>query len=539
MARPPVVTGFNLLKRRSLLGGISIAALGLTKASAQSALAPPPPPNPQAARLDDVVFNNARRLTIARWGDAVLPDAPNFNPNPLTIGQASTQFPYDASIAGLITPALAEDNIPRLVMVLANPAAPARMIFPGGTDNPAVAGKLQGGTILNLQYQGGRWDVVAGGYQSRRLTDGTLCQITGPAAAAIGGTVQGLLAPQAGCATPWGSVLFAEGDAAPWLSRLAGTDYGYGDPVNAPKFGWVTEVNPLDPGAIPAKRTALGRFAKSAIAAGQSHDGRAVIFIAQDDPAGMVFRFITAGTATDGTALDTGTLAVARIDQNNITWVDLPGDSASLIGCLGVAASAGGSAFDAPGGIAIGPGGVVYLACGGNKARGADQINALNPRAGDDNGHIIVLGADGGDLTARHFTGNLAIVAGNPATAALTQYTAGSNGWFRKPRTLSLDALGQLWIGTDQRGDTSQTADGIYIMQTAGPSKYLTTTAYLAPVGAAIGGVAFDAATHVNFAVVRHPGATPGASFNAPATRWPTLAPGMPPQTTIIALSGA
>lgn len=504
---------------------------------AQSALAPPPPlPNPQAARLDDVVFNHARRLTIARWGDGVLPGAPAFNPEMLTIAQASSQFPYDATMAALLTPALAEDNIPRLVMVLANPAAPARMVFPAGRDQPAVAGKLQGGTIINLQYQAGRWDVVSGGYQARRLTDGTLCQITGPAAAAIGGTVQGVLAPQAGCATPWGSVLLAEGDAGPWLTRLAGTDYGYGDPTNAPKFGWVTEIDPLDPGAIPAKRTALGRFAKAAIAAGQTSDGRAVIFIAQDDPAGMLFRFITAGGATDGSALDNGTLAVARIDQNMVNWVNLPQDSASLIGILGVAASAGGSAFDAPGGIAIGPGGVVYVACGGNAARRADEVNALNPRAGDDNGHIIVLGADGGDLAADRYTGNLAIAAGNPASAPFTQYTAGSNGWFRKPRTLNLDGLGQLWIGTDQHGDTSQTADGLFIMQTAGPSKYLTSTAYLAPVGAALGGMAFDPASGTKFAVVRHPGATPQASFDAPATRWPTLARDMPPQTTIISL---
>ena len=73
-----------------------------------------------------------------------------------------------------------------------------------------------------------------GGYQSRRLTDGTLCQISGPAAASLGGTVQGLLAPQGGCVTPWGTALLAEGDPTEWLARLAGTDLGYGDPAVAP-----------------------------------------------------------------------------------------------------------------------------------------------------------------------------------------------------------------------------------------------------------------------------------------------------------------
>jgi secreted PhoX family phosphatase len=50
--------------------------------------------------------------------------------------------------------------------------------------------------------------------------------------------------------------------------------------------------------------------------------------------------------------------------------------------------------------------------------------------------------------------------------------------------------------------------------------------------------VAFDAQTRTGFAMVRHPGATPSASFNFPATRWPTLDPDLPPQSTLIGLVG-
>ncbi len=96
---------------------------------------------------------------------------------------------------------------PGSILVLANPTAPARMVFPGGIDHPDVAGRLQGATIVNLQYLSGRWVTVDGGYQSRRLADGTLCQISGPVAASIGSTVQGLLAPQAACTTLWGTAL--------------------------------------------------------------------------------------------------------------------------------------------------------------------------------------------------------------------------------------------------------------------------------------------------------------------------------------------
>jgi secreted PhoX family phosphatase len=507
---------------------MSLAALVHLRARAQAVVS-------QVPKLDDTVFSGYTRFALARWGDALLPEAPPFAPAALTPDAAATQFPYDATIAGFFSPPPAQDGVARLVAVLADPDAPGRMCFPGGIDNPAVAGRLQGATLLNLQFQNRRWVTVDGGYQSRRITDGTLCQISGPVAASIGATVQGLLAPQGGCATPWGSVLFAEGDAGPWLTRLSGTDYGYSDPAAAPRFGWITELNPLDPLSIPVKRTALGRFARAAVAAALTSDGRPVIFMSQDSPSGFLFRFITATNATDGTALDSGTLAVARINDDQITWINLGTDIPSLAGALAAAAAAGGSPFDSPGGIAIGSG-VVYLACGGNPARDPVDTNALNPRAGDDNGHILALHPAGGDFTAATFNGEVAIAAGNPATAQFTQYTTGSNAWLKKPRTLNLDSTGQLWIGTDQGGKISDTADGLFVMQTAGPSKYLVDAAYLAPIGAAIGGAAFDPGTKTIFSMVRHPGAAPGATFDNPATRWPTLRPDMPPQTTLIAL---
>ena len=530
------------MKRRDLLNGLSLATLSLTGARAQSVLgvssaplaaAPTPTAPTQAAQQGDTVGPGFTRIVIARWGDALLPSAPPFAPNALTAEQARTQFPYDAVIAAIITPPPAQDGIPRLVMVVADPTAPARMVFPGGVDNPAVAGRLQGASVLNLQYMSGRWLTVDGGYQTRRITDGTLCELTGPVAAVIGSTVQGLLAPQAGCAAPWGNALLAEGHTSPWLQRLAGVGYGYADPAQAPRFGWVAELDALHPGAFPIKRTALGRFARAGIAATTTQDGRAVIFMSQDAPGGFLFRFTAATAATDGTALDSGTLSAARITSTGISWVDLPNTIPALVGAVDAAASAGASAFDSPGGIAIAAGnGTIYLACGGNPARTVP--NTLNPRAGDGNGHIIALTPPNGDASAKTFAGQVILAAGNPATTPGTTYVTGSNGWLRKPRTLNIGPSGELWVGTDQSGDTSLGADGLFILQTSGPSPYMLSTAYLAPIGAAIGGVGFGGTTI--FAAVRHPGATPSASFDAPATRWPTLLPNMPPQTTIVGL---
>jgi hypothetical protein len=135
-------------------------------------------------------------------------------------------------------------------------------------------------------------------------------------------------------------------------------------------------------------------------------------------------------------------------------------------------------------------------------------------------------------VTAKSFAASLALVAGDPSVAEGTQYPEGSIAWLRRPRTLGVDAAGRLWIGTDQGGDTSQGADGLFILNASGPLEL----AYLAPIGAAIGGAVFDAGTHTSFGMVRHPGATPEASYNYPATRWPTLQPNMPPQSTIVGL---
>ncbi|WP_234730688.1 PhoX family protein [Acidocella facilis] len=525
------------MRRRTLLLS-GIASLAAGGAGAQMAATPPyylgyNPANPQAPGLGDKIGPGFSRLVIARWGDLLQPDAPPFTPDALSLAQADNQFPYDAVIAALIAPPPAQDNIPRLVLVTANPTAPANMLFPGGMDRPAIAGREQGVTVVNLQYQAGRWVTVVGGYQTRRLSDGTLCQLSGPAAAQVGSTVQGVLAVQAGSATPWGNVLLAEGDAGPWLNRLSGLGFGYGDPGQGARYGWVVELDALNPLYIPVKRTAIGRIARAGLLATQSKDGRPVLFFTQDAQAGMLFRFVAATNAQDGTALDSGTLSVAVLGGDGIDWVALPNDVPTLAGLANAGATAGGETFDAPAGLALSQdGGALYMACAGNAQRSV--ADSLNPGGGE--GHILRFTLPGGDATARHFPATLALVAGNPALREGTQYGPGSQAWLRKPRTLAVDPAGNLWIGTDQKGDTEQSADGLFIMQTSGPAAGALAYAYLAPVGAAAGGVAFDANSKTAFGAVRHPGATPGASFDHPETRWPTLRPNMPPQTTIIGL---
>jgi secreted PhoX family phosphatase len=63
--------------------------------------------------------------------------------------------------------------------------------------------------------------------------------------------------------------------------------------------------------------------------------------------------------------------------------------------------------------------------------------------------------------------------------------------------------------------------------------------AYAAPRGAGIGGAVLSPRGDTIFVLVRTPGAEEGATFDRPTTRWPEFRPGIPPRTTVIALSRA
>ena len=132
----------------------------------------------------------------------------------------------------------------------------------------------------------------------------------------------------------------------------------------------MAEFDPLDPGSFSVKHTGLGRFRPRRESPTTTPDGRAVVFISQDAPAGFLFRFIAAAPATDGSAFDGGNALGGTINGSFITWVDLGSDIPSLAATINAAANAGGSPFDGPGGIAIVPGNSgLYLACRGNPAR--------------------------------------------------------------------------------------------------------------------------------------------------------------------------
>ena len=238
-----------MIARRALLaaagGGLAAPALSQIRRNELEPLALP-------VKQDDTVARGYRRDVLVRWGDRVTFDAPRWAPRTPDPDAVAGQFGWDARVAGIAVPQQpASDGVPRAILAVVHPTVDPRMAFPGGADQPAAAAAMQGASLLNIEKQGGRWVVVDGGYQSRRLGGSTLCRVTGGAV----GAVRGLLGLVGGCVTPWGTLLLAEGDPAFWQGRLGGLDPAFADGSG---FGYVAELNPFDPQSVPVKRGRAG-----------------------------------------------------------------------------------------------------------------------------------------------------------------------------------------------------------------------------------------------------------------------------------------
>jgi secreted PhoX family phosphatase len=514
-----------MIGRRALLGAAALGLAGPARAYVSTLdLAAAPVP----VRPDDWVAPGLDRQVLIRWGDRVTFDAPAWDPRDPTPEGAAGQFGWDGRIAGLVQPPLATDGVPRLVLAVAHREVVAAMAWPSLRDRPELAAAMQGASLLNLEKAGDRWLVVDGGFQSRRLGAETLCRWTGPAAAAPG--VQGLLAPEAGCATPWGSLLLAEGDPRPWLARLFPLAPRWGE---ASQYGWVAELDPLDPQSVPAKRSALGRIGAAAVAAAQAADGRAVVFLADGQPLGFLYRFVSAGPASEPDALDAGRLQVARAEGEALRWRDLP--EGALADPSTAALAAGGTRFDTPAALALDPrGGRLLLACRAGSGRSPSLVDALNPRPGAHPGHVLEFT---GAPEAERMGARILFLAGDAAEGGRYGRDQPMDALPRYPATLAVDARGRLWVGTDRFGAPGPAADAVFACDLDGPGRAVLLPAHGAPLAGGIGGAVPTPSGDALLVMVRHPGAAPGASFDQPATRWPAFDPRLPPRAALLSLT--
>ncbi len=553
---------------------------------------------------------------LLRWGDALFADSPDFDPASQTAAAQARQFGYNNDYVGYI-PLDGSDEHGLLVVnhEYTNP----HLMFPGLvtlaegeiTMNPLTKEQVDielmahGGTIVEIQKVDGKWQVVRDGQYNRRITAETEMQLTGPAAGhdrlktnadATGTKVFGTINNCAGGVTPWGTYIMAEenihgyfGGELPadhpeaanydrlgipegsyeWAAHYDRFDVSK-EPNEPNRFGYIVEVDPMDPNSVPKKRTALGRFKHEGAESIVSKDGRVVFYLGDDERFDYVYKFVTSGTynpddrAANMDLLDEGTLYVARFaEDGSMEWMPLVHGQGLLTEENGFASQAdviietrraadllGATKMDRPEDIEPNASnGKVYVMLTNNTRREADQVDAANPTAKNAFGHIIEIAEADGDFAAETGSWEILLKCGDPSIAEVgatfsTDTTA--NGWFGMPDNCAVDSDGRLWVSTDGNSPSGTgRTDGLWAVDTEGDARATSKLFFRVPVGAEMCGPVFTDDGETLFLAVQHPGdgGDDWDGFGRPSyyedlsTRWPDFDDAMPVRPSVVVVT--
>ena len=553
---------------------------------------------------------------VVRWGDPVHSDAMPFDPFSQTADKQERQFGYNNDFVAFM-PLLPDGTKPRGgetvdelsrrgLMCVNHEYTIAHMMFPGVREETATEKKsfreadielaAHGHSVVEIRLTRDGWRLVPGSRYNRRISArSTWIDISGPAAGhrrlrtsddASGKRVLGMLNNCAGGVTPWGTVLSGEENfnayfagSGPQAEKESFDRYGIKsdsvyawyrhfkrfdvnkEPHEPNRFGWVVEFDPYDPESVPAKRTALGRFKHEGAAATLSADGRAVVYLGDDQRMDYLYRFVTRdpvdrkNSVANKNLLDHGTLYVAKFeDDGTLNWLPLIYGQGSLvkprfssqadvlIDTRIAADLLGATPMDRPEDVEASPvTGRVYVMLTNNEER--SQPGTANPRSSNKHGHVLELmppnDGRGIDHTAAQYRWDVLLLAGNPkARADQASYhpDTSRSGWFSCPDNCAIDPAGRLWIVTDGAPQRAGVADGAYVCETSGPQRALTKHFFRAPRGAETCGPAFTPDGKTLFLAVQHPADDDGSNFDNPSTRWPDFDPKLPPRPSVVAI---
>ncbi|MBY8977812.1 PhoX family phosphatase [Rhodobacteraceae bacterium NNCM2] len=617
-------------RRNVMRGALAVSA---TTALFGSTMLHASEPSAAASRykFDELAWGNDERHHIAdgydadillSWGDPIFADAPAFDPYNQSEAAQLKQFGYNNDYVGFVR--LGDG---RGLLCVNHEYTNEEVMFPkiGRQDKKDFADmtpeliKIEmaahGGTVVEIaQGTDGKWAPVLDSEYNRRITPShTAMKIDGPAAGhdrmktsadPAGIEVIGTLNNCAGGITPWGTYLMAEenfhgyfwtdkmdADGKPDLSEQAqaasmkrygvpGGWYNWGtvdarfnidkEPNEANRFGYVIEVDPMDPASTPVKHTALGRFRHEGCETALSSDNRVVVYSGDDNRFDYAYKFVSNGKVTDDRAanmqlLSDGTLYVARFnDDGTVDWLPLVHGEGPLTAENGFASQAdiaidtrlaadavGATPMDRPEDIQPRGDGTTFIMLTNNTKRKPDQLNAANPRPESSFGHIIEVKVEGGDHAATKGTWDILVKCGDPTIAevgAEWNPATSENGWFGSPDNCAIDADGRLWISTDQGSGWGKTgkSDGLYALETEGDLRGHSKLFFRCPVGGELCGPYFTEGGETLFLAVQHPG-TDGtkdykgferaSTFEDPATRWPDFKDDTPPRPSVLVVT--
>ena len=563
---------------------------------------------------------------LIRWGDPLHADAPAFDPHNQSADAQEKQFGYNNDYIGFVALEPQDGEEARGLLCVNHEYTNEEVMFPriGRQDRSldkggkaffnmtpelvAIEQAAHGGSIVEIVKRDGQWSYDRNAPRNRRITTrSTQCKIAGPAAGhdrmktgwdPTGTRVIGTVNNCAGGITPWGTYLMAEenfhgyflGDLPEGHPEtvnhkrygVPGGWYAWGfyddrfnlakEPNEPNRFGWMVEVDPMDPTSIPVKRTALGRMKHEGGESVVNKDGRVVVYMGDDQRFDYVYKFVTAGRYDDNdraanmNLLDEGTLYVARFNPDGtVDWLPLVQGEGPLTAANGFESQAdvmietrraadllGATPMDRPEDVEPNPRtGKVYAMLTNNTRRKADQVDAANPRAENAFGHIIEITEPDMDFAATKATWEILVRCGDPAkgeVGAMWNPATSENGWFAAPDNCAIDGQGRLWVTTDQGTGWAKTgtADGVWAMETEGELRGTGRMFYRVPVGAEMCGPLFSDEDRVLFVAVQHV-ATDGtkdyapfgrnSTFEDPATRWPDFQDDMPPRPSVVVIT--
>ncbi|MFN3737866.1 PhoX family protein [Hydrogenophaga sp.] len=263
-------------------------------------------------------------------------------------------------------------------------------------------------------------------------------------------------------------------------------------------FGYIVEIDPLNPTAQPAKRVAMGRFAHEAAVCGIPVVGQPLAFyMGCDSQNEYVYKFVSSalwseadiggGMVAGDKYLNEGKLYVAKFKADGTgEWIELNianpliagyanysfANQADVLVNTRLAADAvGATKMDRPEWGAVNPkNGEVYFTMTNNSSRTVAGADAANPRAyadndgrlrsGNPNGHIIRLKETGTvTATATGFRWDIFLFgAEEDAGAGINLSGLSANNDFSSPDGLWFSpSTGICWIQTDDGNYTDAT----------------------------------------------------------------------------------
>jgi secreted PhoX family phosphatase len=588
--------GGNLLSRSALAAGVSETSsklLGFASIPAATADGISLPPGYKSS-------------VLISWGQPLHAGGPAFDPSGKGSAAAQEVQFGDNNDGMSLFPMPGDAN--RALMAINNEYTNYRYLFdhgqaPQSAEDVRKALASEGVSVIEVQRKNGQWQFVQGSKYNRRIHGNTPIRLGGPAAGhdwlktaadTTGTKVLGTFQNCANGMTPWGTYLTCEENFTDCFGSSNAEqkfDAGikrYGavaaskeinwhqhderfdlakNPNEINRHGWVVEIDPFDPQSTPVKRTALGRFKHENAALTQTRDGRAVVYMGDDERGEFIYKFISRDKINHKNAkanrdlLDHGTLYVARFDGGDSNpdhpkgqgeWVELThgkhGIDASsgfanqaevLIHARLAASVVKATRMDRPEWIVVSPkDGKVYCTLTNNVKRGDDgqPVGGPNPRAKNQYGQILRWQESGDDAAAMSFAWDLFVVAGNPSVHAGTPQGGSSNitpqNMFNSPDGLGFDKAGRLWILTD--GDMSNTGDfagmGNNQMLCADPHSGEIRRFMVGPIGCEVTGISFSPDQRTLFVGIQHPGENGGSTF-------PEHLPNGKPRSSVMVIS--